>query len=91
MTISLELPHELEHELTGEAERLGLPLAEYALRVLSTGVRPGPGAESGPRTGVELVAFWQREELIGTRQGITDSSGHGRRLRRDAEQRVRHG
>ena len=53
MTLTIELPGDLERELAAEAERLGLSLDEYALRVLltrSAGAAP-------PRTGAELVAF----------------------------------
>ena len=34
MNLVLELPPELEGELAAEAARLGLPLAEYILRLL---------------------------------------------------------
>jgi hypothetical protein len=37
MSITLDLPDELVSELSAEAARLGLPLSEYALRVLTTG------------------------------------------------------
>jgi hypothetical protein len=36
MTLTLDLPEELETRLTTEAARLGLPVSEYALRLLST-------------------------------------------------------
>ncbi len=35
MSISLELPPELESELSTEASRLNLPVSEYILRVLA--------------------------------------------------------
>jgi hypothetical protein len=38
MSITLDLPQELERELSMEATRLGLSLSEYALRLLSRGV-----------------------------------------------------
>jgi hypothetical protein len=34
MNITLELPSELEQELTTEASKLKLPLTEYVLRIL---------------------------------------------------------
>ncbi len=37
MTITLELPPELETKLTAEASRQGVPLSDYLLRVLSNG------------------------------------------------------
>lgn len=85
MTITLELPDELEQELASEAARHGLPLAEYALLVLATG-RP---ARQMPVTGAELIDYWQREGLIGSRSDITDSQDHARHLREHAERRVR--
>jgi hypothetical protein len=85
LTLTLELPAELETELAAEAERLRLPLAEYVLRVLAIGRLPNPM----PRTGAEVVAYWEREGLLGTRSDITDPSGHARALRAKAEKRER--
>ena len=42
-----------------------------------------------PRTGAEVVAYWEREGLLGTRPDITDPSGHSRALREKAEMRER--
>ena len=54
------MPSELERELSTEAARLNLPLPEYILRLLSTRqVLSNP-----PRTGAELVAYWQKESFI---------------------------
>lgn len=88
MTITLDLPGELEHELSLEAARLGLPLDEYVLRILA-GHRVAGSAEELPRTGAELVAFWEREGVIGSRTDIHDSAEHARTLRARAEQRTR--
>lgn len=85
MSIILNLPPELEKELADEAARLNLPLPEYALRVLST----GRGADNAPKTGADLVAYWQSEGIIGSRSDITDSQTHARDLRRAAETRAR--
>lgn len=85
MTITLELPTELEQELAAAANQLGLALSEYALRVLATGLVVGPK----PQTGAAVVAYWQTEALIGTRPEITDSQAHARQLREQAERRVR--
>jgi hypothetical protein len=52
MRIMLDLPQELERELSLEAAQLGLPLAEYALRILTTGRIVG----NVPKTGVDLMA-----------------------------------
>lgn len=40
MSITLDLPKELESKLAAEAVRLGLPLSEYAVRTLAS-TRPG--------------------------------------------------
>ena len=85
MNVTPELPQDLESELAAEAARLGLSLSEYMLRVLSLG-RP---LVEGPKTGRELVAYWKGEGLIGTRMDIADSQQHARRLRGQAERRVR--
>lgn len=85
MTLKLKLSRELEEELSTEASKLGLPLSEYALRVLAT--RQVPMVQ--PRTGRELATYWQDEGLVGTRPEISDSVEHARSLRREAEKRVR--
>lgn len=84
MALVLNLPRELEEELSAEAERLGLPLTEYALRVLSTRGQE----ERAPMTGRELVDYWQREGLIGSRPDLPDSLSHARALRAKAERRA---
>lgn len=87
MNLILDLPQDLEHQLAKEATQLGLSLPEYALRLLSSeNARRGTGQV---KTGAELVDWWQRERVIGSRRDITDSSGHARRIRQKAEQRNR--
>ena len=85
MSVTLDLPAELETELAAEAAQFGLPLAEYVVRLLASGRPPHPA----PRSGAELVAYWRSEGLIGTRPDITDSRAHARALRRQAEKRER--
>ena len=70
MSTNLDLPTELESQLTSEASRLNLPLSEYILQVLSSRqILTHP-----PKNGSELVVgFWQREEVINSRPDITDS------------------
>ena len=84
MSLTLDLPQELESELAAEATRMGLSLSEYVLRLLST------RSFTGERlvTGAELVAYWKREGLTGTRPEITDSQAHARQLRQKAERRL---
>ena len=84
MGITLDLPDELEAALSDEADRLNLPLSEYILPLLMTG-RP---RHTMPVTGAELVAYWQREGLIGTRPDGADSPEYARELRRRAERRL---
>jgi hypothetical protein len=85
MSLVLDLPAELETELAAEAARLGVPLTEYVLRLLARGRTPTPA----PRTGAELVAYWQSESLVGTRPDIADSAAHARTLRQQAQKRAR--
>ncbi len=85
MTVILDLPQELEHELSAEAARHGLSLSEYAVQLLAAG-RP---VRDIPKTGTELVDYWQSEGLIGSRSDIVDSQAHARTLRERAERRVR--
>lgn len=80
MTITLDLPIELERELTREAARLGLPVAEYALRVL-TRSHAHPSGGAAPLTGAELVDYWNREGVIGSREDIDDPVSFVRGLR----------
>ena len=85
MTITLDLPQDLEDELAVEAERLGMSLSDYALRVLSA----SRFVEPMPTTGVELIACWQREGLVGSRPDISNSQEHARKIRATAERRHR--
>jgi len=46
-----------------------------------------PEGEPRPTTGAEVVAYWERHGLLGTRPDISDSLEHARALRRKAERR----
>jgi hypothetical protein len=85
LNITLELPSELEHELATEASQLKLPLSEYILRVLSF----RSFLQNPPKTGVELVAYWESVGVINSRPDIADSQEHARWLRDQAEHRER--
>ena len=85
VSLVLDLPAELETELAAEANHLGVPLAEYVLRLLAG----APAASPAPRTGTELLAYWQGEGLVGTRPEITDAPAHARTLREQAQRRAR--
>ncbi|MGB7412842.1 MAG: hypothetical protein WA902_01415 [Thermosynechococcaceae cyanobacterium] len=85
MSIHLDLSPELEGELSTEASQLNLPLPDYILQVLSVRqVLSNP-----PKTGAELVDYWQSEGVINSRPDITDSQVHARYLRHEAETRTR--
>lgn len=85
MNISIELPTDLENELSAEASQLKLPLVEYILRVLSF----RPFLQNPPKTGVELVAYWESVGVLGSRSDVIDSQEHARSLRNQAENRER--
>lgn len=85
MSITLDLPEELENELSTEATQLGLSLPEYVLRILSTGFVIG----DRPKSGAELVEYWQNQKLVGSRPDIADSQTHARQIRKHAERRSR--
>jgi hypothetical protein len=85
MTLVLELPQELERELTAQANALRLPLEEYAVRVLAGAGPPAPKLTSG----ADLVAYWRAEGLVGARSDIADAAGHARAVRNEAERRTR--
>jgi hypothetical protein len=88
VTFILELPNDLERDLEKAAARAGLPLAEYALQILAANRVPAPEANP-PRTGAELVEFWKREGIVGSRPDIEDPVKHARDLRTRAESRSR--
>src|SRR2546427_50477 len=68
MTLTLKLPPDLEKELSTEAARLGLPLAAYALKILSE----AKASTRKLQTGAEIMAYWEKEGLVGTRSDIRD-------------------
>ena len=84
MSINLDLSPELENQLATEASQLNLSLSEYILQVLSIRkVLTHP-----PKTGAELVAYWQSVGVINSRPDIIDSQIHARNLRHQAETRT---
>lgn len=85
MTLTLELPRRLERKLSAEAERLGLPLEQYALRRLD---EVPTSADSRLENGSDLVAYWRTEGVIGSRPDIKDSQAHAREIRRRSERRT---
>lgn len=85
MSITLDLPEGLAGELTAEAQRLGLPLSDYVVTLLATNRAAG----SLPKTGAELVAYWQEQGIVGSRPDIVDSQAHASEVRRQVERRAR--
>jgi len=80
-SITLDLPQGLETDLKAKAAQLGFSLSDYILRVLSV---ENP---TMPKTGAELVAYWQKEGVYGYRSDILDSQKHARAIRDKAERR----
>src|SRR5260370_25464973 len=84
MSITLDLPEEVEKELSAEAGRLGLSLSDYVLQVLAAGLT----LTDGPKTGAELVDYSNTRGLTGTPKNISDSQEHAEHLRELAERRT---
>jgi hypothetical protein len=84
MSITIELPPELEDKLSTEASQLNLSLSEYVLRILLS----GENVKKRPKTGAELVIFWQKEGVINSCPDITNSQDQARYLRHQAETRA---
>ncbi len=84
MTITLDIPKILEQELSDEATQIGVPLPEYIVQLLS--LRPALNPQ--PKTGAELITYWQNAGVVGTRTDIKDSSQHARQIRAKAEKRI---
>ena len=51
----------------------------------NSGAATFPASKPLPKTGAELVAYWQSENVIGFRGDITDAPTEARRLREEAE------
>lgn len=83
MNLNIELPQELEHELSVEASHLKLPLTEYILRLLSHRTF----LQNPPKTGLEVLAYWESVGVINSRADIVNSQAYARQLRHQAETR----
>lgn len=82
MKLVLDIPSELEAELSAKAELAGKDLQAYLLQVLVSNPPARP-----PANGRELVAYWKSEQLIGTREDIEDSAKYARKLRQQSQHR----
>lgn len=76
MTISSDLPQELEQELSVEAGKISLSLPEYILQLLS--VRKFVDGQL--RNGADLVSYWQSEGIINSYPEIEDSQEYARQI-----------
>jgi hypothetical protein len=107
MTLTLDLPPDLEARVHSEAARRGVSATDYILDLVRSAtpeapvaddaltleevedLMPGTWPEDEPRptNGAELVAYWERHGLLGTRPDIKDSLEYVREMRRKAERR----
>lgn len=91
MTLTLELTPEQEQRIEAEARRRNLDAASYAKALLFEEEAPEQKSQAAEEqwSGADLVAYWEREGVIGSRPDITDSLEHARAIRRKAERRIR--
>ncbi len=107
MTLTLDLPPDVEARVTAEAARRGVSPADYLIDLARSAVTDAPPTDAGseleeveeflpgrwpedeprPTTPAEVVAYWERHGVLGSRPDITDSLEHARKLRRKAERR----
>ncbi len=71
-----------------EHQRVTVTIDEHGVRAADEAGR-GQQESAMPTSGAELVAYWKKKGVIGTRPDITDSVAHARALRRQAETRQR--
>ncbi len=83
MSIVLDLPQKLVKELNSEAARQNQDLNEYLTQLIQRGrtVRFSSTAD--------ILKYWEKEGLIGTRPARTDSQKVARRLRKQSNTRDR--
>jgi hypothetical protein len=77
--ITIDVPEPLADQLSREAAQAGLPLAQHVIRLLAN--RRVAATHVPSLTGVELVAYWNREGIIGSRSDIDDPVEFSRTLR----------
>jgi len=91
MILELELPEQLQSELTDEAVQLDLTLSDYALLLLMK--RRAAVLASVPQiqTGSELVNYWTQNGLIGTRddEDVASIRSYSRETRNSLAERMR--
>jgi hypothetical protein len=86
MEMKIDIPDDVADELMFEAAEMELSVHEYVLQVIDARQFVLP-EDRRPKTGAELVEYWRRAGIIGSRSDITDSVEYARELRRKAERR----
>jgi hypothetical protein len=86
MTLSIELTEEEKNAVERAAKERDMEVGEFVRSLILPSSAAGAAAVT---TGEELVSYWQREGLIGTRADIHDSATHARALRDEAQRRIR--
>ncbi len=98
MSLTLDLPPEVDAALAAEAERRGttpealaVDAVRRALPSLLDGVSDDQVAADAAavRTGADLVAYWRKYGLMGCRRDIADPIAYARQLR-ERSQRPRY-
>lgn len=88
MTYKIELSGDLEKRAKRAATRRRLSVQKFLREVVTRALQ----SDSAPKSGAELVEYWEREGVIGIwadRADIGDSARYARALRKQAEQRHR--
>jgi len=76
MSIVLDLPHKLLKELNIEAAKQNQDLNEYLTQLIQRGRTVQFSTTS------DILAYWKKEGLIGTKPASTDSQKVAQRLRK---------
>lgn len=92
MSLNIELTPDEEARFRRAAEARGMAADEYARELLRAGEWNEADldtalSEPRPRNGAELVAYWDRMGVFGSRPDIADALEHARSIRRNAERR----
>ncbi|MBY0231109.1 MAG: hypothetical protein K2W96_17630 [Gemmataceae bacterium] len=82
MTPTIEAAEQVPATLETEAAGLGMTVQEYIVHLLTD----KPGTET-IRNGADLVSYWEKHGVIGSRPDILDSQAEARRLREQAQRR----
>ena len=89
MTITLNVPIDMEMRLEEEAAKCEQPVEDYALSLIERNL-PKPSSVPELKTGADVVAYWKANGLIGDwadHEDIGDSVEYARELRRQAQTR----